>query len=588
MWQRWTWLWLALLLAALALGGCSLERERSFKLTDDWSRGSRVGTASVRQSVGIAVDEAGAYLLWTVRQGEGTRLNYARLTPDGRLALSQVLPSATVFPRLPQLVAGDDLHAFVLTRFALGEPDGVYHLRLGRDGSMQQDARRLSGPEQKSKLFAAAPAAGGAIHLVWDVVEGPGPGVYYQRLNADGTAAVPAQLIGPGGEQPAAQVDDDGTLHMAWFTPISSGAYDLSYATVAPDAAASSSPTVVAQPRIALTDITLPPTLAVHEGIVYVLWSQEHRSGLQQGSTETFLAAFAQDAPAPTTPRAVHVPKNPAPKYTASDQFPPLSAVVTLGEGEDWSDFVEGPAAIQGTGQPAAMVLVDANLDFRFDPRPQIVLLLLQDGELVAYSHPMRTRQYSQRPRAVAAADGELHMAWIDLEQPGAYSVYYASTSPLVKAALDPRTANDTLIDGIDLAWGMVSGITFVPLIGILVIPVALAMVIFYLSGADDSLKRGWAARLTLVVSSVIYLGGKWLVLAALITRPPLMAAFPPWFQPIWMLLAFLLVAGLAALITWIYIRRTQRPELFKAALLFVLSDAALTLLLYGPTFYSE
>lgn len=578
-------MWLALLLALAALAGCSLERERSFKLSDDWSRGVRVGTASVRQPVGLAVDQAGAYLLWTVREGESTRLNYARLAPDGTPVLNQVLPSATVFPRLPQLVAHDDLHAFVLTRFSLGEPDGVYHIRLNRDGVVQGDPLRLSGPAQKSSIFAVAPAADQSIHLVWDVVEGPDLGVYYQRLQGDGTAGGPARLIGPGGEQPAAQVDDDGVLHVAWLTPSASGVYDLSYASMAGGDGAG--PTVVAQPRIALTDIMLPPALAVHDGIVHILWSQEHRSGMQQGSTEMFLVAFPAAAPSLSAPQTIHVPKDPARPAAASQEFPPLTEVVWADANQEWSDFLEGPSAVQGSGQPAAQVLADVNFEFRFDPRPQIVLLLLRDGELAAYDQPARTRQYSQRPRGVAAG-GHLHIAWIDLEQPGAYSVYYASTSPAVQAALNRRTANDTAIDAIDLVWGMASGLTFVPLVGILLVPVALAMVIFYLSGADDSLKRGWAARLTFLVTGVIYLGGKWLVLAALITRPPLMAAVPQQIQPLWMLLVFLLVAGLAALITWLYVRRKDNPELFKAMLLFVLSDAALTLLVYGPTFYAE
>jgi uncharacterized membrane protein len=49
------------------------------------------------------------------------------------------------------------------------------------------------------------------------------------------------------------------------------------------------------------------------------------------------------------------------------------------------------------------------------------------------------------------------------------------------------------------------------------------------------------------------------------------------------------IVAALAALIFWrIYWRRSDRPALFPAVLWFTLTDAVLTLLLYGVTFFGD
>lgn len=582
-------LMLALVAVLLLLAGCSLQRERSFKVAEDWSRGQLVGFASIRQPVGLDADSQGAYLLWSARKEEGTRLDYARLTPDGSLAISTTLPLNTVFPRLPQVVAGPDLQAFLVTRFSSDEQAGVYHFMLDRDGALLSSPERLSAPEQVSDIVAVAPAPDGVVHVLWDVIDGPGQGVYHVQIAPDGTQVGFPQLVGPSGLEPAAQVGADGTLHAAWLLPVSSGRLEVLYARLEPGARLLSDPVTVSEQRVATSDVALPLSLGADDSHVYVMWSQEHRSGLQAGTAELFYVAFPQDQPAMRSPTVPLLPSDPDPAYYETDQFPPLTEVARLEDSSDWTSYTEAPMAFRDDFDTSALkVLADLTYSFRFDPRPQLVLALFDDGDLTAYQQPALTRQYAQRPRGVATEDEHLHITWINLEDPGRYSIYYASTAPAVSANLDQRTANDLVLDTIDTLWGMVSGISLIPLVGVVLIPLLLINGIFYLTGNDDSLKTSWAARLTLVVSIIVYLGTKMLVMAGVVTRPPLQNVVPASIQPMWTWLAFLVVAALAGLVLWVYIRRHDRPFLFRAVLTFALADAIITLLLYGPTFYGE
>lgn len=577
-----------LVAVVLLLAGCSFERQRSFPVLEDWSLGSVVGRASLRQPVGLAVDEQGAYLMWSSRQPEGTRLQFVHLTPAGTQTVSRTLELKTFFPTFPQLVTTDRIHGFVNTRLESGERDGVYHLQLNREGELLAPAKRLSDSQQASDYFSVASSPDQSIHVLWDVVEGSAEGVYHLRLSASGEPEGFPQLIGPRGIQPTGQVDRAGTLHAAWFEQVTPERFNLQYATLDEGARTFSAPVTVASARIPVSDVASPPTLGLDDTNVYVLWSQEHRTGLQQGVSELQLVTFPLGEPSPRDPRLVYVSLDSDPVYAIQEEFPPLTSIALPSDQVAWTDFLEGPSVVQGEQTTNLKVLADMKMSFRFDDRPQVVLLVFQDGKLAGYQLPVRTRQYSQRPRGAADGDGELHMGWIDLENPGDYSIYYASTAPAIKETLNEIPPNDRLMNAIDLVWGMASGFTFVPLVGVVAIPVLLILGVFYLTGNDDSLRTSWAAQLTLAVNIVVYLGAKMLILAGLITRPPLLALVPAAVQPYWWMLVMLLVAAMAGLALWLYIRRSERPYLFRGMMTFLLVDALLTLLVYGPSFYSE
>jgi len=579
---------LALIAVMLLLSGCSIQRERTFKLGGDWSRGQRVGRASIPQPVGLAVDEEGAYLLWGQRQEEGTRLSFARMTPSGTVALTTTLPFNTFFPRLPQLVLNDELHGFVITRLAASERDGVYHLRLNRSGDLLADPLRLSSPDQLCELLSVMPAPDGSIHLLWAVGDGSGKGVYHLKLGPDGSAQGFPQLIGPNGREPTGQVDQSGALHIAWMVEVDFDAFDLLYTTIPEGESLAAEPVRVTDLYIPASDITQPLSLSLDATHAYIFWSQEHRAGLKQGAAELFFVSFPLDGLAAGDTDDVLISTDPDLSGWPTDRFPPLTSLVLPGDIVDWSGFVEGPSALDTRQRGAALVLADATFSFRFKERPQLVLLLFEDGEFAGYQQPVRTRKYSHRPRGLLGDDGQLHMAWIDMERPGNYSLYYASTDPDVRAGLSKRTANDMYLDSLDLLWGMASGLSLIPLVFVMLAPVLGLLAVFYFTGQDDALASSRRSQITLLVVALIYLWMKILVFGPVLERPPLARSIPVEYAGAWVYVMLAIVAGLAGLALWRYYRRSDRPELFRGALTFVLTDVALTLLLYGPTFYGE
>jgi len=71
-----------LALLASILVGCQLAPLRSARANNDWSRGVRVGSASLNHPVAMAVDEerGGTSLLWVAEDDQQRQiLRYARL-----------------------------------------------------------------------------------------------------------------------------------------------------------------------------------------------------------------------------------------------------------------------------------------------------------------------------------------------------------------------------------------------------------------------------------------------------------------------------------------------------------------------------
>ena len=94
---------LLLVLSLAIFAGCSSVRERSFKISEDWSRGNRIGITSIRQPVALAADNDGAYLTWPVKTDDGTRLKFQRLGPDGRVVTDTILALEYDFSAVPPI-----------------------------------------------------------------------------------------------------------------------------------------------------------------------------------------------------------------------------------------------------------------------------------------------------------------------------------------------------------------------------------------------------------------------------------------------------------------------------------------------------
>jgi len=126
---------LALLVASLLLGGCgSVEPEKSQKASADWSRGLRVGVASLNQAVALQVAGEGeeVHLAWSEAGERGMEVAYLRLGQGAREEVRVRLSPGLFFPRELALVldGADVVHLFCLGSGARNRHDGVYYSSL--------------------------------------------------------------------------------------------------------------------------------------------------------------------------------------------------------------------------------------------------------------------------------------------------------------------------------------------------------------------------------------------------------------------------------------------------------------------------
>jgi len=587
---------LAVLVLLFSLAGCG-RAERTIKSSADWSRGQRLDYASLQQlsALAVAPDGRTVHVAWSGREadGEDTELYYAQLDGEGRKRIQSVLPFLFL-PRHPQLLAASEgrAHLFAQARRDATSPDGLFYMLLGADGTVIGEGLQLSSPQQSVSNFAVAAGRAGGIEVFW-AEEGDGVSLFHQRLGPDGLAQTNAQRIAEG-EEPTAQVDRDGTVHLAWLSPSGGRSRRLLYAAFPQGQVSATTGTEVGDLPASGVGVRRPISLGLDEAQVYIFWSMEWRSGLSAGSAEVPYVHFRLGRPQEEQNQSVTVPED-GQAYDAvigpvrsaeAYQLQQLLMALPASMGRT-SGFLEAPRVVPGQRGEMA-VMLGSRVQYRRSDENQVVLALFKDGQMIAYEMAARTADLSQWPAAVADDRGHLHLVWVDYDTSTAHGVYYASTAPEVRAHLDTRTTQDLLLGTAEAAWGMLSGLSLLPLVVILLLPVVIWCGLFYIFGADDSLEeRG--PRVAFIIALLIYLVVKLMVLAPVLMVPPGLTLIPGWLRESWPILMMVVVASMAALIFWrIYWRRSDRPALFPAVLWFALTDAVLTLLLYGMTFFGD
>jgi hypothetical protein len=211
-------LWLVLLAMAISGTACQINRDRTAKVSSDWSRGLLLGETRIKQPVALQVDAQGhVHLIWCgTSSDDGDELYYVHLdnrghvldSESGRLNLN--LPN----PRKPQLLldAEDQLHLAWLSR-AEGL-QRLYHVQMDAKDRMTRPLL-VSGDEEDVDSFHMFLSSDGEITLVWSGGPGRGgtqAGISLRRLRS----AAPFLLV-PSGIDPHVLVDSAGTTHLVWL-----------------------------------------------------------------------------------------------------------------------------------------------------------------------------------------------------------------------------------------------------------------------------------------------------------------------------------------------------------------------------------
>jgi hypothetical protein len=195
------------------------------------------------------------------------------------------------------------------------------------------------------------------------------------------------------------------------------------------------------------------------------------------------------------------------------------------------------------------------------------------------------TTHWSRLSSLVGDADGNLHLSWVDGLEPGPSAVYYATTSPTVRQRVDGLNRDDLLSAALNTVFSTVAGAAAIPLAVAWVLPpIIWAFIAGRFTGGQGTRGARWYAALVFAV--VIYQASKLYFSPGLMDYVPLSASVP--FLPTAMfallrVLAPVVILGLATLGAALALVRTETSKLLAITLVFVLTDAFLTLMVYGP-----
>jgi hypothetical protein len=548
----------------LTLSGCDVTSNRSAKPSPDWSRGLRIGVASLNQPVALQVDGGGrAHLVWyTTIEGVG-KLHYAQLDDQARVVMEKDLDIPLADPHKPQLLLDKrgNMHLALLAR-----EDGLkslFHFLLGDDGEVLSEPVLLSLPGEEVESYQMCLGQEGRIEVFGSAEEG----IYYLGLGEGGDVLSPPTLIVPQGTDPSVQMDRSGTIHLAWFQEPVPQAKELYYALLSPGKPVEG--TRLTQFGTGMSASLYGPVLGLDMDHVYILWAIEQRTGLEIGTAQSYYMSFPLGQPSRLIPTQIEIANSDfvtTPSVTGG-QRNELAAMLTV-----WLD----PSALDTTTASPSPLEVGK-------PSMQPVMAVFSESKMQGYQLAAETGSVSLRTDLVADPASNLYLAWLDAAGFGRYAVYYASTSPQAKTRLDRTSPQDVLLKVADLALGMLSGVALLPFVVLWVFLPLLWVVLFYAIAGEDELELK-RVKVALGIAMVLYMGVKFVTLPGF--HVPSLDRVSPQLASALVFGVPLIIFALAFNAVYVYTRRAERATLFPAFLIFVATDALLSLLIYAPSIF--
>jgi hypothetical protein len=272
------------------------------------------------------------------------------------------------------------------------------------------------------------------------------------------------------------------------------------------------------------------------------------------------------------------------PTYVSHDSLLRYEYLVpSQGAAESGSERVTSPSALSGDRE--ALVTCGMTIRRGASYEHQIVNLVFGDGGLRGYQVAGSTTHWSRLPNVVADNDGDLYLSWVDGLEPGPSDVFFATTVQRVRERVDGLTGSDLLSASLNTAFSAVTGVAAMPLaISWALGPVIWALVVgHFIGGSGVRSAKGYAA---LAVGIIIYQVSKLYFSPSLLNYVPFSASVPFLPEGLHYPLQAMVpvgVAGLATLGTVFALVRAQTSNLLVFSLVFILIDASLTVMVYGP-----
>jgi hypothetical protein len=574
---------LAIVALAVVTTGCAAGIPKTHKALPEWSRGEQLGLAGLNQPIDIVADESQLHLIW-VSSG-GRALHYVRLDGSGQIQVSTDLQIGGAHLSDAKLTPLPDGPCGVLWTDNPNIPRALFFAKVDQDGQLVEEAIQLSPAGAAVSSYAMAQNLDGSLDIFWaDEIPSDG-GIHYLSLTADGKPSSADRLLIHAAEDPTAQADAKGVVHLAWVQEPSLGAHDVYYAVFAPSTVELGAAIHVASYRTSTGLISYPPLLGFDESTVYLFWALEQRGGgLSPGQASTHFVSFPLNSPQPSEPVTLEIAGTARPSYVSTSGSLPYRQLADAAA--DWpSSVLYMPAPLTTQKRELGVFLVGQVATSNQTSR-EVVWAIFERGGLKGYQLVSKVGS-ALRPKGVVDQNGNIHLTWLSAGGFGQYEVYYASTSSAVMANLDRVTLQDRAMDFLNSLWSLAPALGFFPPVLLLwTFASFIWIVVFYVVRVEGGMERR-ASQVALVVAILLYLLSKLFLMPAVLFYAPFLDRVPPALQfiPVVGTPLFTLLVALGAV--WFYFRKRQYRSLLVSYLIFVVTDALLSLIIYVPHWLS-
>ncbi len=576
-----------LLALLLSSAGCAAGPLRSQEASPDWSRGVQVGEGSLNETVAMYVEPDGqrVHLAWSRIAPEGDSIAYVQIDAAGKVLKESMLPFAVRSPRQVVLLPVDDSGLAICYLSGISEGRRVYAAWLDAEGEPLAEPIAVSGDDLEADDYTAVVSPMG-LEVFWSNNRHGVSGLYHVRLDAGGRIVQPSKLVSPLGISPQAQVDGEGRVHLAWIQEPSYFDEHVFYAPFSTEARELVDPVELDRFTLSPKATRFGPVLGLSKDHVHVVWAWEFLGGSSgAGEGECWYASFAPGRAQEATPRLLAVPPVMRPAYEPAEGTPVYTQLAAMGDAA--RGLVYMPATVLGQPDEAPLA-VAFEAATRSGSRILIGMVYMDAQGAKGYQIAAQSSKNVIRPAVAIDRRGELHLAWLELAGFRRYRIFYAGTSEATQAALG-HFGRDDLVNGIyAILWALMQGVSMFPL-GLvwLAVPFIWVMAYYLIKVEGDLQRRG--PRIALGIAVVLYLACKYLLMpTGFLGAAPFIGRMPPVVADAYILGLPLAILGLALGALWLYTRRAESRTLLLGYVVFGLTDAFATFLLYAPGMFGE
>ncbi len=574
-----------LLLLTMVLTACADQPERLWLQAPGWSRAQLMDNTRVGDPVPIALDDAGRIYLFVISAGQDVSLlHLLALDRQANIVWDYTYEDIELTrPAKPRILwDGEVLHLFWLSGQSL------YTAQVDASGQLLEPPTLLSGDTTVDDYDVVQNTSGSMA--VWYAGPRDEPGLYALPR---GDLTGPATLVDAIGVRPDLHFEDNGTLHAIWAHH-QPGIADkpIFYAAYADGHYRPGQESVVATPRAVGISVLEGPQLGFDEQHAYVFWTLIFYSGMEAGTARAEYVYFSKDQPSSASSvRQWGVPYSYDLPYHAFQGDLEAGARVPLeSESRGGTTYITDIAANPASEQEL-VITFQARLSYLMrKQQSQVGTVFLQGGNLTTYQLISFTPSSSNYPAIFSDEAGYLYLTWLEKGALPGWVVYFTSTAPDVRQALESVTPDDAGRVSAETLFGVLAGAVLVPLAVAWIVPSMIVLALTSRIRKPEEPLTGLGTIVSMILALIALWIMKLAVLPGILEYVPLSAWLPPipnWLNGPLQLGMPLLITGLAYLAARYYTNRAAKHSVYLFMIIYAVVDAVLTMALYGVLVYA-